>query len=383
MIVKRYFTMSCAPILAATRKARAGGGWRRGASFGLGVGAAVFMALALPACAGKKAEVGKEAGGRSGSDSAAKQVAKAPKGSTGSDFDALIGDEPEVQERDVDAALDSAFAPADLRTDLMKGQGGAGARTDRRFKPAAGAAKDRLQAPRVGIGNDSINQYWTIVIKSFDAALDADLAQQALVKVQTVGRLPEAELQVRGKAIAVVYGRFPSVEDAKAQAELKRVKNLEVEGAKPFALAVLMPPTTVEAGSGEASLDLRTARRVNPEAKYTLQVGSYEWAAGASQGEIEKARKAAEQAAKALRNEGTEAYYYHGLRSSLVTAGLFSEEDVDPDDVFSINPELTKLRKQFPHHLVNGQGVRMRRPGMGDDPNSWPMVPSKIVNLPE
>lgn len=382
MTVKCYFTIVCALIWTAMRKARASGGWCRGASFGLGIGVLVVMALVLPACAGKKGDAGKEAGGRMGGDSAAKQAAKASKGNTGSDFDALIGDEPDDQEHDVDAALDSAFAPADLRTDLMKAKGG-GAGTNSRFRPAAGASTERLQAPRVGLGNDSINQYWTIVIKSFDAALDADLAQQALVKVQTVGRLPEAELQVRGKAIAVVYGRFPAVEDAKAQAELKRVKNLEVDGAKPFALAVLMPPTTVEAGSGEGSLDLRTARQVNPDAKYTLQVGSYEWAAGAPQAEIEKARQAAEQAAKTLRKEGTEAYYYHGLRSSLVTAGLFSEEDVDPDDVFSINPELTKLRKQFPHHLVNGQGVRMRRPGMGDDPNSWPMVPSKIVNLPE
>ncbi len=370
------------------RKGRAAGECCRRASFGLvvgvGVGAAVAIMLALPACGGKRAVADKEIASRSGSESEAKSAAKTPKGSTGSDFDALIGDEPEDQERGIDAALDSAFAPADLRTDLMKGQAGAG--TGRRFKPAAGAGSastDRLQAPRVGVGNDSINQYWTIVIKSFDAALDADLAQQGLVKVQTTGRLPEAELQVRGKAIAIVYGRFPSVEDPKAQAELKRVKNLEVEGAKPFALAVLMPPTTVEAGSGEDSLDLRSARRVNPEARYTLQVGSYEWAAGASQAEIDKARQAAEQAAKTLRKEGTEAYYYHGLRSSLVTAGLFSEEDVDPDDVFSINPELTRLRKQFPHHLVNGQGVRMRRPGMGDDPNAWPMVPSKIVNLPE
>jgi hypothetical protein len=223
---------------------------------------------------------------------------------------------------------------------------------------------------------------WSVVIESFDAQQGTASAQAGLDKVRTLGGLPEARLQRRGKALEIAVGSFASVDDPAAKSELNRIREMQIGGGTPFSQAVLMPPVRI--GSGKAEWDLRSARKqFGRAAKYSLQMGVYTWEPGASEEAIAQARKAAEEAVKKLRGEGQQAFFYHGANSSSVTVGLFSAEDYDPKNAMNQSPQLLELRKNFPYNLQNGKGVRVRDPGkpQGDD-SGWKFVPSVLVNVP-
>ncbi len=103
--------------------------------------------------------------------------------------------------------------------------------------------------------------------------------------------------------------------------------------------------------AADSRLDLRTQAG---RGAYTLQVGYYDANFG------NDFRQAAEKAAKVLRDDGQQAYYYHGPNVSLVTIGVFGADAVatDPNSGQTVyGAEVIELRTQFPHHMANGREV--------------------------
>lgn len=231
---------------------------------------------------------------------------------------------------------------------------------------------------------------WVIAVAMFSPDQGAE-ARRALALARDQGKLPSATLVQRRLGWVVAFGSYDSPDAPQAQRDLAMVKSREVDGARPFATAALLPPEARAVAGAIAELDLRRAREVfGKQAAYTLQVGAYARADNrpASADELAQFRALAEQAAQELRRQGEMAFYYHGPRMSLVTVGLFADEDlagVDRDAAGGEAPRaesmaLQEARRKFPHTLLNGKGVVLRQRG-GD--GSQRLAPAELVRVPE
>lgn len=229
---------------------------------------------------------------------------------------------------------------------------------------------------------------WTIVIAAHRGQTQDALARQTLERVRSFGQLPEAYLERRGEATVLAFGRYTGPGDPRAQADLERIKSIQIDGQRPFAGAVLAPPEDIIGGT-IPEYDLRNAKTLHGGwALYTLQVGVYSREGGKppTPQELAEFRKAAEQAAAQLRREGQQAFYYHGPHRSMVTIGLFGKDDysIDPDDsTVTESFALQRLKREFPYNLLNGRGIRQRVKGRPEnDPNAYEMQPSFLVAVP-
>lgn len=213
-------------------------------------------------------------------------------------------------------------------------------------------------------GANAQERDWIIVLAAFRGETHAQAAAEALPKLQKVEGLREAFVSPRGEATFIGLGRFAEPGDEKAQALIAKVRATEVERTRPFAQAFMAPPLMSDAGS-RPEFDLANARKqFGKTARMTLQVGVYgrDDLPKISQKDLAEVRKTAEEAVLQLRREGQLAFYYHSPRRSMVTIGVFSEEDLKPAE----SPEINKLRKLFPNNLYNGQGIREKVAGVGD-----------------
>lgn len=226
------------------------------------------------------------------------------------------------------------------------------------------------------------DQAWTIALVVFRGENADELAQMALTKVQTEGGLPGAFLERRGEAVLVAVGRFESVNSPRATAEVKRVQEMTVAGQKPYKDALLVPPLASTNLGAMPEINLVQAKAMfGSEALYSLQVAVYgrRDLTNPTEADLAEARKAAEQAAVRLRQEGEQAFYYHGPRMSMVTIGVFGIDDFDPQTPSYKSARLLAAQKRHPYNLYNGAGIKEKR-----NPNSeGKLQPSNLVALPE
>jgi hypothetical protein len=234
-------------------------------------------------------------------------------------------------------------------------------------------------------GSDAA-QSWSIVIVAFRGPdQDADAAT-GLARIRSVGGLGEAYTRREGNTTVIAFGHYPSADDAKARADLARIHDLDVEGGKPFAGAVLAPPQST--GTGRVpDLDLRRARAdFGKDALYTLQIAAYGRGDGLPpQSPSERAEfvRAAEDAASQLRREGEQAFYYHGPNMSLVTIGVFGPDDYDIQHPERQSDRLRAAREAHPDCLLNGKGMKVRVRGVpANSPNAMRPASSFIVAIP-
>ena len=104
----------------------------------------------------------------------------------------------------------------------------------------------------------------------------------------------------------------------------------------------------------------------NHPGAYTLQIGFYDEQFG------DQFRQAAQEAAQVLRNDGHEAYFYHGPHRSMVTVGLFTENDFVQDGVQSVyGPRIRELQQKHPYNLGNGRTLIQKVAGenLGEQPS--------------
>lgn len=211
----------------------------------------------------------------------------------------------------------------------------------------------------------SEDQSWSVLIAQFPATAEgAANAERALQLVRTRGRLPEAYLKQRGSSLALLYGEAEELDDERIREDLALVRSMEIDGQKPYAQAVVAPPTMAPAGGSNPEFDLRGARReAGEDALYTLQIGLYGRIdrSTPSEEELAEYRRAAEDAVRQLRAQGEQAFYYHAPTRSTVTVGVFGEEDHDPRRGASgESARLRATRERFPHNLLNGKGITQK-----------------------
>jgi hypothetical protein len=250
------------------------------------------------------------------------------------------------------------------------------------FAPIAAQTQEVLGTkPPPAAGASAADTSWTIVIVSASGP-DADrLAGLALEKVRTVGGLPEAYIEHRGKAAVVAYGRYDGPSSKDAQRDLERLHTLVIDKETPFANAVLSPPPFETLPGSIPEYDLSTAKqRFGKNALYSLQVASYRRTDGKdpTAKDLAEFRADAEKAAIELRREGDEAYYYHGPRMSLVTVGIFGDKDLDVRQPKKESLRLTEARKKHPLNLVNGQGLKVKVRGQTEAT----LQPSTVIAIP-
>jgi len=106
---------------------------------------------------------------------------------------------------------------------------------------------------------------------------------------------------------------------------------------------------------------------------YSLQIAVYDKDYGPN------FRDAAEQAARTLRKQGQEAYYYHGPNRSMVTLGLFDYDtafDSVPGRQDTYSQRVRALQEKYPHNLLNGRTIIEKSPGKPDS-----IQPSFLVRV--
>lgn len=223
---------------------------------------------------------------------------------------------------------------------------------------------------------------WSIVLASFPREGGEAPASNMLQLVKSTPGLDRAYLDLRGKSVVIAYGSYPSGGDPSAQRDLRRLRELEVNGRHPFETAVIAPPPFSGIAGTIPEYDLSTARqRFGAQAIYTLQVAVYERGGDKEPTplELQEVRLAAERAAVELRREGELAFYYHGPRRSMVTLGLFGDADYDVQRPERESPRLTLLRRKYPYNLVNGATYLVRTRGQSKPTEQ----PSFAVSVPQ
>jgi hypothetical protein len=225
---------------------------------------------------------------------------------------------------------------------------------------------------------------WSIVIVAYrgdqrDARAQADLAQ-----VHAQGALRDAYVEDRGDATVIAFGRYASPEDPRAQRDLQRIREMEIEGGRPFVGALLTPPATANLGTNPL-YDLRNVKKtLGGWVVYSLQVGAYgRLDKPATPDEMAQFRNAAEEAVLQLRREGEQAFYYHGPTMSSVLVGAFGadEFEANPNPLrppLYESPGIRLAKEAFPYNLFNGQAIRDR------GPDGRPRLqPSRLISVPE
>lgn len=241
------------------------------------------------------------------------------------------------------------------------------------------------RAPGASAGVD--DERWSIVIIAFTGESQDERARQGLHKIVTQAGLTAARVETRDKATVIAYGSYAGPDDPEAGADLDRIRTMRINGGTPFATAILSPPAPEHLAGSLPELDLRNAKALfgKDKALYTLQVGIYGRGdrSPASREEIAEYRALAEQAAVMLRRDGELAFYYHAPERSMVTVGVFNQDDHDPlrtppTDSF----ELIETKQRHPLNLLNGRGIREHYRQKDGSPATR-MQPSVLVAVPD
>lgn len=227
---------------------------------------------------------------------------------------------------------------------------------------------------------------WTIVIVAFRGPDQESAAAAGLAKARTAGGLRDAYSRQTGATTVIAYGHYSSPDAPDAQADLKRVREMTIDGGQPFAGAILAPPD----GSGTGrfpDFDLRRARaQFGKDALYTLQIAAYgrdDRKPPQNDKERDEFARYAEDAAAQLRREGEQAFYYHGPNMSLVTIGIFGPEDFDPQHPEIRSDRLHAAQDAHPDNLLNGKGIQVRVPGVpATSPKAWRSAKSFLIVIP-
>lgn len=226
--------------------------------------------------------------------------------------------------------------------------------------------------------------WWSVLVAAVPTGRMDD-AERMLDTVRGTG-LSQAYIALRDRRPVIAFGRYNDPAEPDAQAGLRRVRQTSVGDVAPFASAVLMPPVVARAGSDTDEANLRTVRERlgRREAAYTLQIGVYA-RPDLSRPDPEELRlfqREAERAARTLRADGEQAFYFHGPNMSMVTVGIISEEDHDGSTQPPIESiRLRQLRRAYPHNLLNGEGMmETLRTETGPIQR---LQPSRLVAIPE
>lgn len=196
--------------------------------------------------------------------------------------------------------------------------------------------------------NAPTSESWAIFVDSASGPNAMALAKSKATNVSRLLRRNDVTVRPHPRGAAIVVGSYEGPDDAAAKKDLAAIQALKVDGKPLFAGAYLTPPNAEDVGE-LPQYSLEAARKASgPGTLYTLQIGVYE------SPKPEEAKRAAEEAAKQLRKQGEQAFYYHGRNRSMVTIGVFASRDYDPQ-TGQMNPTLAQLKVRYPDNLYNGR----------------------------
>ena len=217
-------------------------------------------------------------------------------------------------------------------------------------------------------------QTWAVPIKSFQGGDRSQRATQMGRDINRVTGMSDAWVTDDGNRSTVLYGRFTDPHSTQAQLALHAIQQLEVDEQQPYAKAQLQPVASL------ASVSSSPHDLAQYSGLYSLQIAAFQDADRALQ------RRAAKQYVQQLRDEGEDAYYYHGRTMSLVTVGLFRKSEAlvsvpNPmapgSRVERYSPRVVELQKKYPDNLVNGRTLIEKQDGkvVGNQPSVLVPVP--------
>ncbi len=200
---------------------------------------------------------------------------------------------------------------------------------------------------------------WTIVLATFPSEAGAVAAADNMMRqLQTLApQLGELWVHSTGSGAMVVSGRYDGVESPDAQAALRLIKAVQIQGQPAFARAMLTRVKLRPVGLATHPFSLMSVRLRYPnlDPLYTLEVGIWgDFESGTLT--VKQIHEKAEAQTRELRNLGFEAYFYHDddKRLSVVSVGVFDRTAIDPRSGM-YGPGLQSLMDKFPAHLVNGE----------------------------
>jgi hypothetical protein len=187
-------------------------------------------------------------------------------------------------------------------------------------------------------------QGWAIQVIQFTGPTRHSQAMALAKQIRSGTGLSDIWIEDINDTATIYHGRFPTATDPAIRAALDKVRTIQLESEAPFAKSQLVPLV----GGGRAIADPFDLRQFI--GYYSLQIGFYDAGFG------KDFREAAEQAVRVLREDGHEAYYYHGPYRSIITVGVFdySQAFVRAGTVDTYAPQIRELQKQFPYNLSNG-----------------------------
>lgn len=237
--------------------------------------------------------------------------------------------------------------------------------------PRSAPEPSRQESPRRGAPAEAAGG-WSIVLELHSGTGAVEQARKRLAAVSEESGRGDVWVRPTERGAAIVVGSYSGPDTPAARADLDSIRNRSVEGRKPFSQAFFAPPLEMTDPGQIPELNLLTARQsFGKDKDYTLQIAFYQ------SKNPEEAKRAAERAALQLRREGELAFYYHGPRMSLVTVGVFGDNDFDRN-LRPKNASLVALQDRYPLNLHNGEyPVIEKRPG-------GPPVkqPSTLVRIP-
>ena len=239
------------------------------------------------------------------------------------------------------------------------------------------------ELPGAGFESPGTSNTWAILLTKVPPSYGPN-AERFVDELRRATGLSGAYLLSRDGDQYAAYGRHDEPGTPAAAADLQRVRSAKINGRVAFPNAHFMPPKQTDARTASAH-DLRNARaEYGPDAVYTLQIGVYgrDDDDRPTARELAGFRKLAEDAVRALRAEGEDAFFYHGSQRSTVTVGVFREDEHDGTVLPPMESKsLRDTRERHPHNLFNGRGVNVTHT-LSDGERVQRVQPSVLVAIP-
>jgi len=187
---------------------------------------------------------------------------------------------------------------------------------------------------------------WAVLIASIDGSGHRQAAADLVARLRRESRLTDVWARELEQQTLVFKGGYRDPTGRTALNAQRQVRMIKIDNARPFASAQLVP--VVGGGNIAANpFDLRQFA-----GHYSLQVEVYDDG-------VEGHRDVAEQRTQSLREQGDNAFYYHGPHRSMVTIGLFTHDEafVLKGNIDAYTPAIHDLQKRHPRNLHNGHTV--------------------------
>lgn len=199
---------------------------------------------------------------------------------------------------------------------------------------------------------------WTILLAYFPGGDTEAKAKVFANRLESEAGLTDVWTMSNSQGTRVYCGVFKTTAEGAAQAMLAKVRQTELDAVRYFENSEM-----VTIGGSTTGNDLHPLNVGQYSGMYTLQVAAFDenYPGGRHAG--------AEDYAMKLREEGTDAYFYHGPNRSMVTVGMFAYDQAfrsiaNPNApgtfIDAYTEKVQALQKQHPYNLVNGYTLLQR-----------------------